>query len=162
MGRNQEAPRDEGPRAVGCSVRALSSPSPGWHWHLGGFTRLPGASSGQNPQRLSGYRCARSYGAAARHVKGMCNSPVEPAGTAPPSTPSRVVDASALGRLAERIAELLGPGTAAADRWGRSSSGPSPGGAGELRLSGLAQSQKRRSRLSLEADESSMSVLEKC
>ena len=26
---------------------------PGWHWHLGGVTRLPGASSGQDPLRLS-------------------------------------------------------------------------------------------------------------
>jgi hypothetical protein len=41
---------------------------------LAAFTRLPGASSGQNPPRLSGYRWRQSYEIRAARVKGDANN----------------------------------------------------------------------------------------
>ncbi len=49
----------QNPSGRGVSRRLLLGLSPivpgypGWLWHLGGVTRLPGASSGQDPLRLS-------------------------------------------------------------------------------------------------------------
>src|SRR5207249_3517180 len=42
-------PSGEGPRAVRCSVRAVSSPSPGWRWHLGGVHQVAGRFVGPEP-----------------------------------------------------------------------------------------------------------------
>ncbi len=46
-------PSSEGLQAADCSAEPYRPHPLGWRWHLGGFTRLPGVSSGQIPPRLS-------------------------------------------------------------------------------------------------------------
>jgi hypothetical protein len=45
----QQCPSGEGPRAVVCSVRAVSSPSSGWRWHLAGVQQVAGRVIGPEP-----------------------------------------------------------------------------------------------------------------
>src|SRR3972149_5326789 len=42
-------PGGGGPRPGGCWGRAVSSPLPGWHWHLGGVHQVAGRVVGPEP-----------------------------------------------------------------------------------------------------------------